>query len=298
MRRMPPMGALEAFVVVAQNRTLKAASVELNLSVSALSRRVQALETYVGKPLFERLHHELRLTSDGEWLIEHAAPAFDALSRVLGDLKQNGNHGLTIGVPPSFAGAWLLPRLGRFKQAYPDIEISFDSSGAPFSKLGGSLDAVIVFAESVEGDLYARELKPQSAFAVCAPGFLEAGTNPRRAIENHVVLLHRGLPQVLPLWLETMGLAGVSPARIEYYDSGPMLLAAAENRLGLALTLGDAVRFYPGGGRLERPFEEAISTPYSYYFVSKRSALTSRALRRFHDWLFAEAEQDRTGAAA
>lgn len=289
------MGALEAFVVVAQNRTLKAASAELNLSVSALSRRIQALETYVGKPLFERLHQELRLTSDGEWLIENAAPAFDALSRVLGDLQQNGNYGLTIGVPPSFAGAWLLPRLSRFRQDHPEIEISFDSSGAPFSKLGSSLDAVIVFAESVEGDLYTRELKPQAAFAVCAPGLLAAGAGPRLAIEQQVLLLHRGLPKVLPLWLEAMGLMDVSPARIEYYDSGPMLLAAAENGLGLALTLGDSVRFYPGEGRLERPFDEAVSTPYSYYFVSKRSSLTSRALRRFHDWLFAEAARDRTG---
>lgn len=292
------MGALEAFVIVAQNRTLKAASAELNLSVSALSRRIQSLEAYVGRPLFERLHHELRLTVDGEWLIEHAAPAFDALSQVLADLRDSGARTLTIGVPPSFAAAWLLPRIARFRHAYPEIELKFDSAGSPFSRLGGSLDAAIVFAETIEGDFYAREVKRQTAFAVCAPGLLGSSPDPRRVIAEQTILLHSALPRVLPLWLDGMGLAGAEPARVEYYDSGPMLLAAAEAELGLALPLEDSVRFYTSGGRLERPFGEAILTPYSYHFVCKRSMLTGRALRRFHDWLFVEAEAEAMDKAA
>lgn len=292
------MGALEAFVIVAQNRTLKAASAELNLSVSALSRRIQSLEAYIGRPLFERLHHELRLTPDGEWLIEHAAPAFDALSQVLADLRDSGAHTLTIGVPPSFAAAWLLPRITRFKQSYPDIDLKFDSSGAPFSRLGGSLDAAIVFAETIEGDFYAREVKRQTAFAVCAPGLLGPSPDARQVIAKQTILLHSGLPKVLPLWLAGMGLADVAPAKIEYYDSGPMLLAAAEAELGVALPLEDSVRFYTSGGRLERPFGEAIVTPYSYHFVCKRTMLAGRALRRFHDWLLAEVSAEALDKAA
>jgi len=72
-----------------------------------------------------------------------------------------------------------------------------------------------------------------------------------------------------------------------------MLLAAAESGLGVALTLADSVRFYPGQTRLERPFGEAVPTPYSYYLVCRRSALRGRALRRLHDWLVAEAAADR-----
>ena len=282
------MGALEAFVIVAQNRTLRAASEELNLSVSALSRRIQALEAYVGVPLFERLHHEFRLTPGGEWLSEHAVPVFDKLARLLDDLQKSGARSLTIGVPPSFAASWLLPRIAGFKAAHPDIDLSFDSSGAPFAKLGGSIDAAIVFAEQVEGDLYAKVLKPQAAFAVCQSGRIAAGTDPAVILARETLLLHGGLPKVLPLWLSAMGLSQAAPARIEHYDSGPMLLAAAENGLGIAVTLEDSVRFYAGGGLLERPFGETVPTPYSYHFVARRSALTGRALRRFHDWLFAQ----------
>ena len=289
MRRLPPMGALEAFVIVAQNRTLKAASAELNLSVSAISRRIQALETYVGMPLFERLHHELKLTPAGDWLIENAAPVFDALSQTLIDLQNSGARNLTIGVPPSFAAAWLFPRIGRFRETHPGIGLSFDSSGSPFSRIGGSLDAAIIFGEGVEGDFYSRKIKPQTAFAVCLHGQMRADATPADIAGGHTLLLHSGLPKILPLWLAAMGLPENTSLRTEYYDSGPMLLAAAEAGLGVALTLEDSVRFYEGGHQLHRPFGEAVPTPYSYYLVCRRSALAGRALRRFHDWLASEA---------
>lgn len=282
------MGAIEAFALAAQLRTLTAAAGQLNLSVSALSRRIQSLETYIGVPLFERLHHELRLTSTGEQLAESLAPAIDALSQALYDVQKTTTDHLTIGVPPSFAAAWLLPRFARFRGAYPTIEVSFDSSGAPLPRLNGGLDAAIVFAESLDRDLYARVLKPQTGFAVCAPGFLPAGMTPAIALATQTLLVHSGLPKILPAWLAAMRLSGSIPQRIESYDSGPMLIAAAENGLGIALTLEDAVRFYPGAGRLEQPFGEAVETPYSYWFVCRKSALAGRALLRFHDWLFAE----------
>lgn len=289
MRRLPPLGSLEAFFVVARNRTLAAASVELNLSVSALSRRIQSLEAHVGRPLFERLHHELRLTRDGDWLLEQSTPAFDALATALENVSQTHAHTLSVGVPPSFGAAWLLPRISRFRQAYPDIELTFDSTGAPFSKLGTTLDAIIVFAEDVAGDFYARELRPQAAFAVSAPGLLTPGVEVASAVRGHPILIHQGLPRILPLWLAAMGLEQGDLKRIESYDSGPMLIGAAENGLGIALPLGDSVHFHPGNANLERPFGEAVPTPYGYHLVCRRSALRGRALRRFHDWVVDEA---------
>src|SRR3712207_1632399 len=70
MRRLPPLGALEAFVAVAQRQSLKRAAEDLNLSPSALSRRVQALETHVGRRVFDRVAGEFRLTVAGASLLE------------------------------------------------------------------------------------------------------------------------------------------------------------------------------------------------------------------------------------
>jgi len=288
MRRLPPMGSLEAFVAAYRGGTLRAASNELNLSVSALSRRLQSLEAHVGRPLFERRHHELKPTPEGARLFTQIAPHFDAIGRVLGDVRSDRERSLAIGVPPSYASAWLLPRLARFRARYPDIALRFDSSGAPFEKLGASLDAIIVFAETVPEGADSHELKPQAGFAVCAPGLVAPGTPVREALRDHSLLLHGGLSKVLPLWLQAMGLDENAITRTEQYDSGPMLIAAAEAGLGIALTLEDSVRFYEGDARLERPFGESVATPYSYWWVSRKPGASDIALRRFRDWLQAE----------
>ncbi len=280
------MGALEAFVAVAGNGTLTASSGELNLSVSAISRRIQALEAYVGAALFDRQPHELRLTRHGERLLENAAPMVDALANVLAELRSDARR-LTIGVPPSFASAWLLPRIAAFRQAHRRIDLAFDSGGAPLSRLGGSLDAAIVFGGNVAGDFDAEVLKRQHAFAVAVPALVPPGTSPVDALDQ-TFLLHSGLPRALDDWLAAQGLAGRRPARIEYFDSGPMLVAAAESALGIALVLEDMVRFFPGGSGLVRPFGEAVPTPYSYWFVCRRGALANGGLQQFRDWLFAQ----------
>ena len=286
MRRLPPIGALEAFVAVAGSGTLTASANALNLSVSAISRRVQALETYVGTALFERLPHELRLTAAGERLRDRAAPVIAAFAALLTETGAPAGQRLTIGVPPSFAAAWLLPRIAGFRRDWPAIDLSFDSGGAPLARLGHGLDAAIVFGATVaEGD--AQVLKPQHAFAVAAPGLVAPGTTPAEALDAHPFLLHSALPGVLEAWLATHGLDR-QPARIDRFDSGPMLIAAAENGLGIALTLEDMVRFYPGTSTLERPFGEAVATAYSYSFVTRRGGLADPGLRRFRDWLFAQ----------
>ncbi|MBZ4359365.1 LysR family transcriptional regulator, partial [Mycobacterium tuberculosis] len=76
----PPLTAIEAFVHVARLGSVKLAADELALSSPALSRRVQALERFIGKPLFERRHQALRLNDDGERLLALLSGALDTLS--------------------------------------------------------------------------------------------------------------------------------------------------------------------------------------------------------------------------
>ena len=85
MRRLPPLTAIEAFVQVARTGSIKAASQELALSPPALSRRIQALERFIGRPLFERRHQAVVLNADGDRLLQQIAPALEALSEELGE---------------------------------------------------------------------------------------------------------------------------------------------------------------------------------------------------------------------
>ncbi len=288
MRRLPPTGDLEAFVATARGGTLKLASEEINLSISALSRRIQNLESYIGAQLFLRLHHEFRLTPVGERLLEGLNPAMDKLGLLMEELRDEQKYQISIGVPSSFATGWLMPRLHKFREKFPDVELRFDSSGSPLAKLGVSLDAIILFANKHDTQIGMHELRPQRAFAVTAPGLVDSRLGLARAMQDQPLLLHSGLPEILPSWLNGVGVKKFSPARFEYYDDGPLILSAAQNRLGIALVLEDMINFYPRTSELHRPFGECAPTPYSYCLAVKPTTI-SRAINWFCDWLIAEA---------
>ncbi|MBZ6377239.1 hypothetical protein B5C34_05925 [Pacificimonas flava] len=293
MRRLPPAGALEAFITSARGRTLTEAAKELNLSVSALSRRVQALETHTGRRLFDRRHHELKLTEAGRQLLGLIEEPYDALVGALETVNGDSDPSIAIGVPPSFAGAWLMPRLHRFRERYPDIRISFDSSGSPRAKLGISLDAVIMFASDAAARPDMQILKPQAVSAVAAPGLVPPGEGVVDRLQDQTLLVHSGLEQLLPSWLEGMSLAEPPGRRLETYDSGPVMVSAAEASLGVALVLEDMVAFYPGQTpRLERPFGEKIPTPYSYYIAIRPASGSRQSIVKFRDWVLEEASAD------
>ncbi len=290
MRRLPPLGALEAFVAVAERQSLKQASADLSLSPSALSRRVQALESHVGRKVFDRAGGEFRLTDPGRRLLDEVSPVLETLGRALDTVRAEGAESLSVGVMPAFANAWLLPRLSRFRARHPNMEVALDTAPSPLSRLPTSVDAAIMISGQPEAGLYSRRLCQQRVVAVCSPGLLASGP-PLRApadLAQHTVMVHRRMPELLDVWLEALGVRA-RPVRVEHYDSGPLLLEAASLGLGVAIAFDTMVPSFLNGGRLVRPFEETIDSPLNYWFFCRQTALGSRPIRRFHDWLFEEA---------
>src|SRR3954465_4205337 len=92
LRRLPPLTALEAFVQVARLGSVKAAAEELALSTPALSRRVQALERFIGKSLFDRKHQSMEINGLGQRLLDDIAPALDAMSTAIENIQSGGNQ--------------------------------------------------------------------------------------------------------------------------------------------------------------------------------------------------------------
>jgi LysR family transcriptional regulator, glycine cleavage system transcriptional activator len=296
MRRLPPLGALEAFVVVAQRRGLRAAAADLNLSPSALSRRVQSLESHLGKRVFDRASGEFRLTEAGEGLFADIVPAFDLLNRALDGAREEGTETLRLGVMPAFAHAWLLPRLARFRARYPAIEVDLDTSPDPMARLATGVDAAIFLAEGPEPGLYSRCLCQQQVLAVCAPELLRRGPplHGPADLQHHTLLMHRRLPQMVSVWLDRVG-AGVEPKRVEYYDSGPLLLEAATLGMGVAVVFDTMVTAHLKDGRLIQALPQRVESPLNYWFFCREPAMATRAVRRFHDWLVEEAAASRPG---
>lgn len=288
MRRLPPLTALEAFVQVARTGSVKAAAEELALSAPALSRRIQALERFLGFTLFDRKHQQLELNQFGQRLLTEIAPALDALSAAI-ETATSGVRALRVrlGVLPLFASQRLFPRLGELHRAHSELHLDIDTSPNAITRLGDGLDAAIVLARDVDPSLYARELDRDEVYLIAASDRIEGPQAIRRPedIARETVLIHRDMATTFDVWKGAVGLPTLQPAAIDYYDSGALMLEAAAQGLGIAVMHGH--HFHEAHDpRIVHLFaDNKIESPYRYFFVCRPRALEGKAVRLFHDWL-------------
>lgn len=296
MRRLPPLTAIEAFVQVARLGSVRAAAEELSLSSPALSRRVQTLEKFLGRALFERRRHAMVLTAEGEALLGRVAGPVDALADAIEAATSDGHlMRLKLGVLPLFAAQRLIGRLPGLRRTHPDLHIDIDTAAHGTARLGDGLDAAITLARSVDPSLYARRMEQNRIVAIGARALLAGAdplTDPDRLAEM-TIYLHRDMPETFAIWRDAIGRPGLEPAAEDHFDSGQLMLDAASQGLGVAFMLDSHLRD-AGDVRLAGLFGgRSAPSPYSYWFACRPSALRSKPVRLFHDWLFetiAEAE--------
>jgi LysR family glycine cleavage system transcriptional activator len=285
---LPPLTAIEAFVQVARLGSVKAAAEELALSSPALSRRVQALERFMGRSLFERRHQAMLLSTDGEMLLSRIAPALDALTLAIDATSGESELlRLRLGVMPLFASQRLMGRLPELRQHHPELHIDIETGGHVLTRLGEGVDAAIVLARDIDSSLYSRRIDRDKAVAIVSRSLL-GGRFPVREVDDIArltIFLHRDMAELFNVWREGLGRADLEPAAVDVFDSGQLMLDAAAQGLGVAFMLSshlDDAR----DERLTNLFDESVDSPYGYWFACRRPALTNRAVRLFHDWLF------------
>ncbi|TKD51906.1 LysR substrate-binding domain-containing protein [Sphingomonas baiyangensis] len=292
MRRLPPLSAIEAFVQVARLGSIKAAAAELALSSPALSRRVQSLERFIGKPLFERRHQAIVLNAEGERMLAQIAPALDAMSDAVEAMTSGpGLLRLRLGVLALFASQRLMPRLGELKRAHPELHIDIDTAGQRLARLGDTLDAAIALAHGIDADFYARRLDRNRVYVIGRRELIEGDDPVMRPeqLAQLTALVHRDMPDTFLEWRRAMALPELEPLAMDYFDSGPLMLEAAAQGLGVAFMLESHYES-AADPRLVRLFPP-VDSDYSYWFVCRPRALSMPAVKLFHDWLIAALPQ-------
>jgi DNA-binding transcriptional LysR family regulator len=286
-RRLPPLRALEAFVRVVRLGSAKAAASELGLSPSALSRRVGALEDFVGKRLFTRQHQSMKLTEDGHTFFQAVAPKLDQLGEAVESQMETSNvMRLHLGVPSLFAGQRLFPRLPELRKAHPRLHIDIETGPHLDDRVGDTLDAAIILSKEPEPGFHTVRLDHNRIYAFTSRELAaEIGPVPDlRKLSRQTFLIHHELPDVLDDWKAALGLAQLEPQATDHFDSGQLVLEAAAQGLGIAIMHDDHFN-RAQDERLARLYEVDVESPYSYWFVCRPRALESRPVRIFHDWL-------------
>ena len=265
----------------------RAAADELGLSPSALSRRVAALEEFIGKRLFTRQHQAMKLTDDGTAFYNAVSLRFDELAAAVeGQVEDSKVLRLHLGVLPLFGTQRLFPRLPELRKQHPRLHIDFDTAAHPEARVGDTLDAAIVLAKQPDPAFHAVRLDHNLVYAFTSKAVAEeVGSTPSAEIlSRQTFLIHTELPDSFVAWKQALGMPKLTPAAIDHMDSGQLILEAAANGLGIAIMHDD--HFHRShDSRLAKLFDVEVESPYSYWFICRPHALELRSVRIFHDWI-------------
>ncbi len=286
-RRLPPLRALEAFMRTVRLGSARAAAEEIGLSPSALSRRITNLEEFVGKKLFTRARQSMQLTDEGQAFYEAVNPHLESLARAVESQSDNISLlRLRLGVLPLFGSQRLFPRLGELRKHHPLLHIDIDTGPHLEDRVGDTLDAAIILSRGPASGLHAVRLDHNLVHAICSKDVAQTVGDQinTEVLVKQTFLIHNELPESFVAWKKAHELEDLEPAAIDHYDSGQLMLEAAAQGLGIAIMHDDHMR-RAQDNRLTDLSRKQVESPYSYWFVCKPTALESRPVRLFHDWL-------------
>ena len=178
MRRLLFLNGIKAFEAAARSGSFAAAGAELNVSAAAVSRMVHLLEERLGVALFERKANRLATTAAGRAYQSGLTPIFDALASLTAQVTAPSSvRVLTIGVGPTFAMKWLIPRLADFRKQEPDIDVRITTGGAA-APFGDDWSCGIKLGDGEWPGLIAEPLFAADLLPVCAPRLANALKRP------------------------------------------------------------------------------------------------------------------------
>src|SRR3954471_18139804 len=227
MRRLLFLNGMKAFEAAARSGSFAGGGAELNVSAAAISRLVQLLEQRLGVALFERKANRLELTAAGRAYQSGLTPIFDALASLTAQVTAPSKvRVLTIGVGPTFAMRWLIPRLTDFRKEAPDIEVRI-TTGAAAAPFGDDWNCGIKLGDGEWPGLVAEPLFAADLLPVCAP---RLATQLRRPadLRGPTLLRVAHASEDWPLWLKAAGVARVTARGQEFQFYGQALQAAAD----------------------------------------------------------------------
>ena len=295
---LPPLSALRAFEAAARLKSFSRAAGELNVTPAAISHQIHALEADLGVRLFERRNRQVELTASARLLLPGLSEAFAGIQASVRRLRVHNETGtLTVTASPSIAAKWLVLRLHRFQEKWPDIDVRISTSDTIVDLTRGDFDLAIRYGTGRYPGLDVELLLKNEVFPACSPRLLEAGP-PLRTPDDLLAhaLIHDQAVDRDPLaptwamWLKAAGVAGAPTAPGLTFSVGYMALDAAIAGHGVVLAYSTIAAADLAAGRLVRLFSLALPDLFAYYIVTAPGALERPKVRAFRDWLRQEAD--------
>ncbi|WP_417676745.1 LysR substrate-binding domain-containing protein [Pseudodonghicola sp.] len=297
MRRvLPSLPSLTVFEASARHGSFTRAAEELNMSQSAVSKRIAGLEDWLGTRLFERVRQRIVLTEAGDHYLARIRTALEIMEEATMETLAHRPEASTLNLAslPSFGHYWLAPRLTRFNAAHPAIALNVTARQWPFDFQQENIDAAIFYGPAPWPGGLSDRLFGEEMAVISAPGMVQPGDT--GALDRLTLLHHRARPRDWQTWLEQGGLTTVNAYRGNRFEQFDMIIRAAQTGLGLGLVPLFMAQEGLAAGRLEQPFPRVMTNGSAYYLISPERKRGGAALAAFRDWILAEASQTASGA--
>jgi LysR family glycine cleavage system transcriptional activator len=296
-QRLPPLNSLRAFEVVSRHESFRAAAKELHVTAAAVSQQVKALEDHLGRKLLRRRSGGYSLTADALAGLKELRDGFEQLSLAVETMRSGGQRVLTVSAVPSLAAEWLVPRLHRFREQYPGLDILLHAAEELVDLEHSRVDLGVRYGSGNYPGLISDRLFVDEIFPVYSPGMLGGGAPLKKPSDlRGQSLIHtdwtpeRGRWPGWTEWALAAGVSGVDVSKGPRFSDGALAIQAAVTGQGVALGSKALTLEHLAAGRLVRPFKLSLVTDFAYYVVCARSRADEPGIVAFRRWLIAEAQ--------
>ncbi len=290
MPLLPPLRAIQTFEAVARLGSVKAAAAELGVTASAVSHQLRGLEEALGVRLLHRAGRGIAVSDAGYTYLQRLGRVFDRIAEASRHVSAGGaSDVLTVHCPPSFAPAWLVPRLGNFVARHPEIDVRLRATPAPPDFFNGDTDVEIRFGLGdwsgfVVHPIVRDTITPMLTQADAA--LLGDPSDPERLAAATLIHSER---QIIT-WAQWFAAQGVAPPRALRglrCDRGYVALQAATLGLGVALESTVFASRHLADGRLAAPFlgTDAGREQRGHYLVYPQAHAAMPKVARFAAWI-------------
>lgn len=286
--RLPPLRSLRVLEAAVRHENYTKAAGELNLTHSAVSHQIHALEENLGTRLLERAGRQMRATDLGRQLALDVRGTLDTLAAAVERIRGNdSSNAITISCLPSFASAWLVLKIGRFLDHYPNIDLRLESSTSLADFRNDGVDIAIRFGTGNYDGLVSEKLFDDEVFPTMSPK-LRRSARVRVPADLARVPLLRIRSQPWTPWLEAAGVNIPEPRRGPVFNDSELALQAAIQGQGAVLARGSLAVQRLRNNTLVAPFKQRIPSLQTCYLVYPKHHLARPAVKLFREWLLEE----------
>ena len=270
--------------------SFKDAADELNVTPSALSYQIRQLEDHLGVALFVRMNRRVELTDAGARLAPGLRDGFSKLREAVNSVEDTDDQVLVVSSGPAFAAKWLAPRVWRFMESHPDIELRLSASLRLVDFAVDEVDVAIRFGAGDYRDVVVEALFDEALIPLCAPHIAPSS----EAELSKLALLHDDSSKPVvdaadwPEWLRKTKFSSVDGTRGPRFNHADHAIDAAVDGAGIVLgRIALAMRDIEAG-RLVAPFPMYLPARIRFWFVTSEAKMARPKVQAFRQWLAEE----------